>query len=428
MTDCAFSLVWRQKTSILSSVVCAVFLVLPHHADPFSARLKGFATDTLLPEHDLQRNLDGSPAYDMNLDLRLMFHHQSGAWKYIVDHDTSYVVGDSFSFANAPQSTLDQAPSDDDRRLLDLTWTLDDGDRYSLLHRFDRLALSWHNANWNITLGRQAVSWGSGIVFQPMDLFNPFAPTTVDRDYKAGDDLILVERLFDSGSDLQLLGVFRRDEEGDTNGDVNSIGLKWHLYSGGSELEFMAGRHYDDGVFGFSLRYPIGGALMRTDWVATDLSGGDWKLSGIVNLDYSFAWFERSWYVFGEYYRNGFGIDGNRIEILSLPDALIDRLSRGEVFNLMRHYTAVGAQVQWHPLWSQSLSLLSNLDDHSNLLQSQLRYEPGDNQRLEVGLIATLGDAGDEFGGVFVTAAVPGLKQLTSGGGTRFYLRYAYYW
>ena len=37
------------------------------------------------------------------------------------------------------------------------------------------------------------MSWGNGLVFQPMDLFNPFTPTAVDRDYKPGNDLLLVE-------------------------------------------------------------------------------------------------------------------------------------------------------------------------------------------------------------------------------------------
>ena len=71
-------------------------------------------------------------------------------------------------------------------------------------------------------MGRQAVSWGNGMVFQPLGLFSPFAPTTVDRDYKAGDDLLLVERLFANGSDLQLLLVGRRDADGALSGSASS--------------------------------------------------------------------------------------------------------------------------------------------------------------------------------------------------------------
>jgi len=410
----------------LLNLLALLFLVQQLSAEPFSARLKAFGSDALLPQHDLQRNLDDSPAYDGNLDLRLMWHPSAGAWNLVIDYDLSYAKGDSFAFRGAPQSTLDQSPSDDRRRLLDLSWTISDTEDAALIHRFDRLAVSWRSAHWNLTLGRQALSWGSGIVFQPMDLFNPFAPTTVDRDYKAGDDLVLIERLFDSGSDLQVVGVFRRDDQGNVDADVNSLGVKWHLFSGESEVEFMAGRHYADRVYGFSVRHPLGGALLRTDWVATDLDQGNWKVSGVLNLDYSFQWFARSWYVFGELYRNGFGEEGKPADALSLSQPLLDRLVRGEVFNIMRYYSAVGAQVQWHPLWTQTLTLMTNLNDRSNLVQTQLRYEPGDHQRLEVGLIATLGDAGDEFGGVYVTPPAP--QRLTTGGGTRLYLRYAYYW
>jgi len=34
------------------------------------------------------------------------------------------------------------------------------------------------------------LSWGNGLVFSPMDIVNPFDPTAVDTEYKAGDDML----------------------------------------------------------------------------------------------------------------------------------------------------------------------------------------------------------------------------------------------
>ncbi len=36
-------------------------------------------------------------------------------------------------------------------------------------------------------------------------------------------------------------------------------------------------------------RLPLGGAMLRSDIVATQLDEGDIEISGIVNLDYSFV-------------------------------------------------------------------------------------------------------------------------------------------
>jgi hypothetical protein len=390
-------------------------------------RLKSFGTAAFLPSHDIQRRLDGTPAWDLNGDMRVMFRHDWGAVNLIVDHSTTFLSGDSFAFANAPQRTLDQSPLDDDARLMDLTANIEDGGRHRSLHRLDRLALRYRKGHWAVSLGRQAVSWGNGMVFSPMDLFNPFAPTVVDQDYKAGDDLILVERLLSGGSDLQFLAIGRRDASGDITGQAGSVAVKWHAFIGEAEMELLAAKHYTDQVLAVSTRLPLGGAMLRSDIVATRLRDGDVEVSGVANLDYSIVVGEILVYMFAEYYRNGFGVKNMPTSLSMLPEPLQTRLVRGEVFNIMRDYGAVGFAIPWHPLVNQSLAVLSNLHDSSSLLQTSVSYEPGDSQRLQLGVVKPLGRAGDEFGGIPLGGTpLPG-SDLTSGGGTRLFFRWQYY-
>jgi hypothetical protein len=401
---------------------CWLVASSPVHALEFDARIKWFGTGSALPDHDAQRLQEGTPAYDTNVDLRLMFRQDAGSFRFLVDHSTTLISGDSFGFFNAPQTTLDQSPTDDERRVMDLTWEIEDGSRHRSLHRLDRLAMQYQKGDWSVTLGRQAVSWGSGMVFQPLDLFSPFAPTTVDRDYKAGDDLLLVERLFKDGSDLQLLLVGRRDDDGDLTGQAGSAALKWHTLVGAGEIELVAAKHYADQVYGVSGRFPLGGALVRSDIVATHLRDGGWEVSGIVNIDYSLTLLERTAYVFAEYFHNGFGVDELPVSVVTLPTELLDRLGRGEVFNVMRDYLAVGATMQWHPLWTQSLVFISNLHDGSSLMQTSLSYEPGDHQRMQFGWVEPLGRAGDEFGGLPLLG-----EAITTGGASTVFVRWLYY-
>ena len=403
---------------MMPALVCTVYA----HAVEFDARVKLFGTGAALPHSDVQRLQAGTPLYDYTADARLMFSQQSGGLTWISHHATILNGGDSYGFLLNGGAVLDQSVTDDDRRLVDLTWRLDSGSRHQLQHRFDRLAVQYNGASWGLTLGRQAVSWGNGLVFQPMDIFSPFAPTTVDRDYKAGDDLILLDKLFENGSDLQLLIVGRRDADNDVSRHSSSAAVKWHTFVGNGELELVGGKHYEDDVYGLSWRVPVGGALLRNDIIATRLDDGDWKVSGVLNLDYSFMLVGRNAYVSAEYYHNDFGVKSLPSTPLLLPEALTVRLARGEVFNLMRDYLALSGTLEWHALWNQSITLITNLKDSSSLIQSQLTYDLNDHSRVNAGVVIPIGSAGEEFGGVPLAG-----DALTSGGATQGYLRWVYY-
>ena len=387
-------------------------------ATEFDARVKWHSTAQWLPASDAQRDATGeSRPLDHGADLRLLWRRNFGPLTVVVDHASTYLVGDSVESATNSGPAYDQTPTGDERRLLDLTWELDEGERHRLLHRFDRMALKYRTPRWAVTVGRDAVSWGSGLVFHPMDLFNPFAPTTVDQDYKAGDDLIRIERLFEGGSDLEVLAVARH---GEVAGGTASVAFKYRALVGGNEFDLLAARHYGGSVVGLGLRAPIGGALVRSDLIAVD-DADRWSLSGVVNVDYSFPVAQTSVYVFAEFFHNGFGVGRMPDDLDLLPDTLTERLGRGETFMLMRDYLALGAQFRWHALLSQSLTVIANLQDGSKVLQTSIGYDVSDAARLQVGLTKSHGGQGDEFGRLGIGDG------LTIGGGSRAFLRLVYF-
>jgi hypothetical protein len=412
--------------ALIALAVAAVPALASATETALDLRLKAFGTVNELRDTDLQREFNGSPAADGNLDLRLLYRGRHERWELLLDHTTIGLAGDGFEFSESNRGAVDQTPTDDDTRALELTWTLDQGDRHRLYHRFDRLALRYRADAWNFTLGREAVSWGSGKVFNPMDLFTPFAPTTVDRDYKPGEDLAMLDKRLHNG-DVQLLAVFRRDSEGEREWDEGSYGAKWrHFFSGalaGGELEVALGRHFEDDVVALSLRYPLGGAMLQGDWVTTRLDEADDTVhSAVVNIDYSLSLAGRTTYLFAEYFRNGFGRNDNPVALDALPPELLVRLQRGEVFNLMKDYLALGGSYQWHPLLTQNFTWFANLHDGSSLLQTNLTWEPGDRTRVEAGLTLTAGDRGEEYGRIDVA------EGLTTGGGSRLFFRWLYFW
>jgi hypothetical protein len=394
----------------------------------FDARIKGFALAADLPGNDWQRQSFANPTTDFSGDLRLMLNKTVGSLQFQLHHSSLLQAGDTVQWGQGAVAQVDQMTATDAHRLLDMTWQTDSGRRHQWGHRIDRMSVQWQQADWSVTLGRQAVSWGSGIVFQPLDPFNPFAPTAVDRDYKNGDDLVLIERLLPNGHDLQVLHVMRRDERQQLRSRVSSTAAKWHGYLFDSEFELIAASHYDQDFVGLSIRQPVGPAVVRTDlaWREGLQSGDRWRLLGIVNADVAFPIRDRMAYVFAEYFYNDFGMQSMPGPLGTIPQQLETALLRGEVFNLMREYLAVGASYQWHPLLTQSLSVISNLSDGSALLQGQLSIDSAQNQQLQFGFIGGYADPGDEFAPL-PAALSPQGELLTQGGSDRYYLRWAWY-
>lgn len=409
----------RLKTTLIIFA-----LIAPTHtvALEVEARLKWFTTVSMLPSHDIQRQVRGTPAYDNSADVRVMARQNIGPVKLLVDHSSVWLRGDGIVLGNGGDAAVEQTVRGDGRRRWDWTWNLDRGVRHQAFHRLDRFALQWQPGNWGITVGREAVSWGSGMVFQPMDLFSPFSPTVVDRDYKAGDDMVMVNRLLKNGHDLQFLHIARSDVSGELSSGASSSALKWHGYAGVAEFEAAVGQHYDELVYAASLRLPLGQALARADVVASRDVHGDWVYSGILNADVTVVIDERTAYLFAEYFHNGWGVDELPVKSTLLSVDLQERLQRGEVFNVMRDYLAVGYNYEWHPLLNQSATLISNLHDGSALLQLGISYVPGDSQSIQLGWVEPLGRRGDEFGGIPFMG-----NSTTTGSASRVYLRWVYY-
>lgn len=393
----------------------------------FRARMKWYTSARALPAGDALREETGeSSPMDHNADLRLMWRPRVGPIKLHLDHSTIWLHSDVAG--RSPGLTFDQTPTGDQRRLMDLTWGASEPgqDGMQRLHRMDRFAAEYRTKRWGITVGRQALSWGGGMVFQPMDLFNPFSPTTVDTDYKTGDDMALMERLFADGSDLQVLAVVRREPtvdaaRGDVAWETASIAAKYAAVLGDNELEVMAAEHYGEHVLGAAVRIPIGGALLRSDLVWTRAAGRIY-LSGLVNADYTFSVAGSPLHVFAEYFHNGFGVSELPDDLSQLPAPLLNRVAvRGELFNLMRNYLAAGTSIRWHFLLNQTVALLANLHDTSYVVQTALNYDASNASRLQVGLAIPIGSAGDEFGTLTVG------DDVTVGGGEQAFLRFVRY-
>jgi hypothetical protein len=316
---------------------------------------------------------------------------------------------------------LPGAPLNDDRRLLDLTDVISDNDDWFLVQRLDRLYLALL-PNWgSIRIGRQAITWGNGLVFNPMDLFNPFPPTAIDRDYKAGDDMINAQFAASNIGDGQLLYVARRDPDTDNvELDQASLAGKLHAAIGSTEFDVMASKHFEDEVVGLGTTGYLKDAAWRVDATWTFLNDGDDYLSLVANMDYSWVWFDKNFYGFVEYFYIGLGKDDYSKALLD-PN-IVERLARGELFVLGKNYFSGQIQVEIHPLVKLTMLSITNIEDPSGVLQPYLLWDIIQNLQMTAGANVYYGSNGSEYGGF----KIPG-TDLRTASADSMYLWVIYY-
>jgi len=368
------------------------------------------------PADSLARDVIGSESLDVTGDLRLNADFRRDRWSADAAYQLVALRWDTLPFSG----TL----PDDGRRLLDMTSVISENGRNALVHRIDRLSAGFASEKTVLRIGRQALSWGNGLFYAPMDLVNPFDPAAVDTEYKAGDDMVYVQRLRGNGDDLQAAWVVRRNpESGAVDADQATTAIKYHGFSGNGEYDVLVARSYGSDVLGVGTSLSIGGAVLRGDVVVTRTDRRT-TTQAVVNLTYSWNRFGRNMSGGLEYYFNGFGQRAGRYDPGSLAanPELAARLERGESFTLGRHYLAASVLVEMTPLWNLTPMVFANIADPSALLQVVSNYSLADNMALLASLALPLGPGGTEFGGI--DSGVPG-RYLSSDG--RLFVQFAWY-
>jgi hypothetical protein len=359
----------------------------------FGGHTKFRAVGQTYPENSVFRDVVGSDSLDVAAILRLNLILKSGNWTFDSAYQLLGLQGEGLKLSR---------PLNDDRRLFNLTDVISESSDSQILQRLDRLWLGYTSEKAVVRVGRQALSWGNGLAFAPMDLVNPFDPASIDTEYKTGDDMVYAQYLQDNGNDVQAAYVARRNlRTGNADSDEATAAVKYHGFAGESDYNFLVARSYGDPVVGLGASRGIGGAVWSADLVGTDTER-DTYVQFVTNLMYSWNWADKNMSGAIEYYFNGFGQKDGQYDPLSLasnPDLLV-RLSRGELFTMGRHYISGNVMIEMTPLWTVTPTVFVNIADPSALLQIVTSYSLSDNMTFLGSINLPIGPDGSEFGGI----------------------------
>ncbi len=245
----------------------------------------------------------------------------------------------------------------------------------------------------DLTLGRQAVSWGSAWFWKPTDRFGPFSPTDVDPDVKRGVDAARAQVYLGPDTSLDLLATFERHPGTDrsfwahggarlrSTFEAFDVAVSLARFQGSAEGDWMAGAEVSGALGDVGLRgevaVNVGEDSRRVDVEA--VLGADYRLP----IDLHLA---------AEAFYNGYGAaHADEYAAFLLDPARSERLTRGESFALGRYYAGLTADQQLHPLVHLVVGALGNLGDPSTLLMAGLRWAVLQDARLSLGALVPVG-------------------------------------
>lgn len=360
--------------------------------------LAAFASDD-----SLDAALGAQDRNDISGNLRLTWEPEWGPWSAGVHYVLAADYGGAARLSRLERGLLPQPPS----TWFNLTNTFEDHGNIVASQTIDRLFVGYATPDFVLRVGRQALTWGDGLVFRPMDLFDPFSPSATDTEFKPGTDMLYAQLLFGDGSDLQAIAVPRPAVKGGgPTMDASSFAAHFRTTLSGLGTTLLLARDHGDWTLAAGLSGPWAGATWNVELVPTFLRSGPTRFSALANISDATTLFDRNATLFAEYFHNGFGVTGNTT-FATLPADLIDRLSRGQVFDTRQNYLAGGMTLEWTPLLNLSPTLIANLDDGSVFLLGAASYSLSDDMTLIGGAQVPLGRHGSEFGGLPASPVLP---------------------
>ena len=266
---------------------------------------------------------------------------------------------------------------------IELSWRLQDTDLF-LQGRTDRLFAQATVGQSTIRLGRQAISFGHGMVFNPMDLVQPFSIATIDNEYKAGIDALRIERYF--GMTGQITGVVAYAGSWDIEGLTAVVNANGTF--GMTDLSLFGGMVRSDRVVGTGVVSSIGAVGLHSDVTLTVPDSDD--EDAFVRWTTGAFWrpFSTS-SVTMEYYYQSLGAE-KAADYLEFAQS--DRYARGEIWVMGQHYLSLAWAQEVTSLSSANLALIGNVVDASMLLSPSLSISVSDEVQLVAGGFVGLGE------------------------------------
>jgi hypothetical protein len=319
---------------------------------------------------------------------RFALEAERGPVRAHVDYDHELRLGSFLNARDFKFTGLGEPPSH-----FDLEQDISTGTDGHYRHRLYRGWIEARGFGARLRFGRQRIAWGTGKLWNPVDVLNPYQPTSVEREERRGVDALHARKALGalgqieaaytladrwSGSDLlaRARGNFDRTDLSLLGGHVAASTGSW-----------MVGGAWSSDLFGGNF---------HGEWSFVDLEIVDSFFRGMTGYEYTFSadpfWAPlKDVWVVAEYLYNGKGAyDPSRYDFA--------QLATGREVSVARNYVGTGVTKEFHPLVKGELYALLNCDDRSHFIAPSISYNPLGELHLSAGWQRFGGTPDSEYG------------------------------
>ena len=252
-------------------------------------------------------------------------------------------------------------------------------DDYSYRHEIDRGLIALHPDWGEVTVGRQAIGLGRGVLFGAVDVFSPFSPLEVDREWRRGVDAVRAEYRFSTTHSAELLSVFGESWE------QSALLGRFRGYVGEIDGSLLVGKRAEDFMVGTAVSAVVKDAEVHGEvavfdtperWPNDDLWGDDHLvMKTVLGVSYTFD-VGNGLTVLGEHHYSGFGVEDAEDILARLQDTDFQaRFLRGDSQILGRQALAAQISYPFDDVVQGSLLVLTNPTDGSGVVSPSLRLD-----------------------------------------------------
>jgi hypothetical protein len=377
----------RVIGALTATVICGLAASPAAASDWFfSGYIKSYGLAQTAPDIDgLAPELD-EPLFQSQNALRLMLAGQVTDRVAVEIHyeakpifssaDALASIGGSYGLTTTGQSRFRYDDLDSATQI--------EGPENILLQNLDRLNVQLSTGDGQITLGRQAIAFGSARMVSPTDIFEPFVVSTLDREYRLGVDAVRYEHTFGGFSELDLGVVF--GDQGKRENSAAFVRFKTALEGNDLEATIL----FQDGLtlFGGGIERALGnfGFWLEAAYVSSTAGPDYGRLS--TGLDMAIT---DTIFFMAEVHHNSAGSTDPSDYV---SNAASEPFSRGGVYLLGKNYFIPAVTWTVTPLLGVQASGYYNIDDHSIFLSASGEYSLSEDLYMDFGVYLSGGKSG----------------------------------
>lgn len=269
------------------------------------------------------------------------------------------------------------------------------GEESFFQQNLDRAQVIYYVRSWEWHLGRQALSFGSGKMVNPTDIFFAFPLASIDQEYRRGVDALRFRKGFGAMGEVDggyVFGPLAHKEDSAFYMNIKQVFYEW-------DVAVMMAVFKENELLGFDLQGDIfgHGIWWESAWTEYKSDGskgweGGSAFRSVIGFDYRISSTQSLW-IF-EFHYNGAGQKDSDRYTEQINDV---SFFEGAVFLLGQSYLSPGLQWEWSPLLHSTHGILWNLNDHSTFFTTQLDYNVADDLIFNGQVYAPQGPGKSEF-------------------------------